>query len=253
MTIVALIPARAGSKRVPGKNTKLLGGKPLIQWTLDAAHESGVFGESIYKCTDDIKVWAKTPNGRTIQRLSSDDTEPDIAWVRYCLPQIERWEGRKVDAFAILRPTSPFRTADTIRRAVKQFIGCGCSSLRAVSPVTEHPAKMWTLGPGDSMTPLVGAAWHHVYGAIEHCGDIPFHSRPSQTLPQVYVQNASLEIAFTWCVTTCGTISGPHVAPFFTEGWEGFDINTPDDWARAEAHVAEIARVAGVSPAAATE
>jgi CMP-N,N'-diacetyllegionaminic acid synthase len=68
----------------------------------------------------------------------------------------------------------------------------------------------------------------------------PWHSSPTQTLPPVYVQNASLEMAWTYVVKQFGTIAGRKIAPFFTEGYEGFDINTPDDdWREAERLIAE--------------
>lgn len=68
----------------------------------------------------------------------------------------------------------------------------------------------------------------------------PWHSMPMQSLPPVYVQNSSLEIAWRWCVDIFDTISGPKVAPFFTEGMEGFSIDYPEDWERAERYVASL-------------
>jgi CMP-N,N'-diacetyllegionaminic acid synthase len=229
MRIVALIPARAGSKRVPGKNTKLLYGKPLIHWTIEAAKESGRF-EDVVVCSDDqaaLLVGAKC-DVIGFQRDPSSDDEPDIAWVR-TVPGLDLY-----DAFAILRPTSPFRTAATIRRAVEQFQRTACSSLRAIERVRQHPGKMWLLKKQTDpigMTPLLDR--------VDVSGH-PWHSKPTQYLPEVYVQNSSLEIAWTWCVRVFGTISGPKVAPFFTEGMEGFSIDYPDDWERAERYVAHL-------------
>lgn len=160
------------------------------------------------------------------------DTEPDIFWVRHALSQIE-----DADAFTILRPTSPFRTAATIRRAYDQF-SKGCwSSLRAVEPVKQHPGKMWLVNY-DSMAPLMGEYWPpNPPGsvAIREPWQAPWHSQPTQSLPQVYVQNSSLEMAWRWCVDVFNSISGPKVTPFFTDGHEGFTIDYPEDWERAEA------------------
>jgi CMP-N,N'-diacetyllegionaminic acid synthase len=227
MRIVALIPARAGSKRVPGKNTRMLGGKPLIQWTIDAAQQSGAF-DSVNVCTDDEAVARSVGVTPIIWREQAADDQPDIVWVRHAL---EHWENPP-DAFAILRPTSPFRTADTIRRAVERFKTTPCSSLRAVEPVKQHPFKTW-VRHGELIEPLF---------TEKYCaeGDVPLHSQPTQSLRKVYVQNSSLEIAWTWCVRVFGTISGPKVAPFFTEGMEGFSIDYPDDWERAERYVAYL-------------
>jgi CMP-N,N'-diacetyllegionaminic acid synthase len=241
--IVALIPARAGSKRIPGKNTKLLGGKPLIQWTIEAAKASGVFAE-IRVCTDDAAAYdiARACGVNTWTRGESDDTEPDIAWIREFFGAVAIVNPSLMcEAFAILRPTSPFRNADTIRRAVKQFKEAKCSSLRAVEKVRQHPGKMWQdVLYGGFMQPLISKRWELPEGPTLCEGRIPWHSLPTQSLPTVYVQNSSLEIAWTWCVTTVDTISGPKVAPFFTEGMEGFSIDYPEDWERAERYVASL-------------
>lgn len=230
MNIVALIPARAGSKRIPGKNIKPLGGKPLIQWTIEAAQQSGVFSRIVVSSDDDaiLKLadsFMKPPTSWTLHcrrpEHASDDS-PDIQWVRDILPTATE------QAFAILRPTSPFRTADTIRRAYAMFITEGVDSIRAVEPCgAYHPAKMWIHHTGTNwLLPVMS-------GEID---DVPLHSLPTQRLPRIYRQNASLEMAWTSVLSDKGTISGDRIAPFFTDGWEGYDINTPEDWERAEAH-----------------
>ena len=86
---------------------------------------------------------------------------------------------------------------------------------------------MWTV-EGERMRPLL-----HQEG-----GEVPWHSRPYQSLPVVHVQNASLEIAWTRTVRETGTIAGHAIVPFFTEEHEGFDVNDPSDWWYAEHLVA---------------
>lgn len=225
--MVALIPARAGSKRCPGKNTRLLAGHPLIAYTIAAAQQSGVF-EDIQVWTDDLQVnLAVCDSGVSVHaRKPSTDDEPDITWIR-------RWAERShADAFAILRPTSPFRTAATIRRAHRQFYSAEGQyrSLRAVEPATQTPFKMWELTDHGRMQPVVARC---------HPSTVPFHSSPTQTLPQVFMQNASLEMSLARNVTELGTIHGKTVYPFFTDGMEGFDINTEADFAEAE-HMASV-------------
>jgi N-acylneuraminate cytidylyltransferase len=233
MTIVALIPARAGSKRIPGKNTKLLGGKPLIQWTIDAAKESGIFA-GIAASSDDYatrELVAQCGGVSSIHRPSdlATDTSADIAWVRHALDWLS--QSYRPNAFAILRPTSPFRTAATIRRAYAQFKRSEVHSIRAVELAQQHPGKMWFCnGPGYPLTPVCDA---------KRSDGTPWHSSPTQTLPPVYVQNASLEIAWSYVLDSYGTISGKKIAPFFTEGYEGFDLNTEADWQRAEQLLAD--------------
>lgn len=224
--MIALIPARAGSKRIPGKNTKLLAGVPLIAYTIAAAQQSGVFAE-ILVCSDDADALAigASMGVLTRPRAASADEEPDIAWVD---PVLYGIRAQQHESFAILRPTSPFRTAETIRRAKIQFDSIDADSLRAVQPVKEHPGKMWIYFDGwDHMVPVLTTL-------DEWAQQVPFHSSPTQTLPPVYRQNASLEMAWTRVVADFGTISGDRVAPFFTFGYEGLDLNEPDDWTQAE-------------------
>jgi CMP-N-acetylneuraminic acid synthetase len=218
VTIVALIPARAGSKRIPGKNTKLLAGHPLIAYTIAAAQQSGIFAE-IVVCTDDVQAIGVAQQSGTsvMHRYPVADDQPDIVWVR------DAMRSRTTDAFAILRPTSPFRTAATIQRAWAQFVATFCDSLRAVERwYGPSPYKMWRLAE-TQIAPLL---------PVDRTP--PWHSMPTQTHPPVYVQNASLEMAWTRVVEETDTISGLNVIPFVTRGYEGFDLNTMADWHRAE-------------------
>ena len=150
-------------------------------------------------------------------------TSPDIQWVKHAL------DGRDEELFSILRPTSPFRTAATIKRAFDRLLELRgrADSLRAVELCRQHPAKMWVLD-GELMRPL----------QPQPEGETPLHSRQYQALPPVYAQNSSLEIAWTRVLADDGSISGRRVAPFLTAGAEGLTIDYPDDFERAEALLA---------------
>jgi CMP-N,N'-diacetyllegionaminic acid synthase len=229
---VAFVPARLGSKRVPGKNIRALAGHPMIAYTIASALESGVFS-SVIVSTDSEEIAAIARHyGAEVPFLRpeafSGDTSPDIEWLEHALATL-RASGRTWDAFSILRPTSPFRSAAAIRRAFDRFAGqAGADSLRAVEKCTQHPGKMWVIR-GERMMPLLPL------GPAEQ----PWHSTPYQALPLVYVQNASLEIAWTRVVVERRTIAGDVVVPFVTENNEGFDINDPYDWMVAERLIAE--------------
>jgi len=223
---------------VPGKNFRQLAGTSLVRRAIFDADESRIFSRIILSTdiTHDSSDWwdasVFTPFGRHWRKPEhATDDAPDIWWVQDVLQNVE------ADAFAILRPTSPFRTADTIKRAWAQFqANQPCDSIRAVEPVKQHPGKMWQVLNG-RMTPLIGREWPpqaEDYVGVSTWTHKPWHSQPTQTLPKVYVQNASLEIAWTYVVKAFDTISGRRVVPFFTEGHEGFDINTEDDWKEAE-------------------
>jgi CMP-N,N'-diacetyllegionaminic acid synthase len=229
---VAFIPARQGSKRVPGKNVRSLAGHPMIAYTIVPALESGVF-DSVMVSTDSEEIAAIARHyGAEVPFLRpaayAGDTSPDIEWLEHALGELRR-RGRTWDCFSLLRPTSPFRTVDTIQRAWALFTSQeGVDSLRAVEKCTQHPGKMWVVR-GDRMFPLLP------FGPAEQ----PWHSTPYQALPPVYVQNASLEIAWTRVVFERRTIAGEVLVPFLTEGYEGFDINDATDWMVAEHLLAE--------------
>lgn len=226
-SIVALIPARSGSKRVSDKNVRTLNGHPLIAYTIAAAHQSGIFS-AIIVSTDSVsyaeiakKYGAEVPFIRPSQMAG--DMSPDIDWIEHALVEL-RAQGREFDCFSILRPTSPFRSPETITRAWNNFLTQeGVDSLRAVEKCHEHPGKMWVIR-GGRMFPLLP------FGPVEQ----PWHSTPYQALPEVFTQNASLEIAWTRVVFEGRTIAGNVIMPFLTEGYEGFDVNHPYDWQLAE-------------------
>lgn len=229
---VALIPARGGSERVPGKNVRPLGGHPLLAYTIAAARQAGVF-DAIVVSTDDpaiaetaARYGAEVPALRPAALATS--TAPDIDWVEHVLGLLQD-EGRAFDVFSILRPTSPFRTAATIRRAWAAFSAADppVDSLRAVELVRQHPGKMWVLAADGLMLPLL----------VQPADGVPFHSSQYQTLPPVHVQNSSLEIAWTRLVGE-REIAGRRVLGFVTEGLEGLTIDYSEDVDRAEALVA---------------
>jgi N-acylneuraminate cytidylyltransferase len=230
-SIVALIPARGGSKRISRKNMKLLGSKPLIAWTISAAKSSGIFIDIVVSTDDEETMHLASNADVSVHRRQRDhatDDSPDIEWVT------DLMRARNENCFAILRPTSPFRTGATIRRAWEVFLDQQpCDSLRAMREVREHPGKMWMRAPGlNRCYPLFPQTTLH-FGRT-----VPWHSSPTQTLPAVLVQDASLEMAWSHVISKTHSITGDSVCPFYTFDWEGFDINTQDDWEKAEAHVA---------------
>jgi N-acylneuraminate cytidylyltransferase len=213
---------------VPGKNVMPLAGHPLIAYTIAAARASGVF-EAVVVSTDSPEIaeiarryGAEVPGLRPEELATA--TSPDVEWVVHVMA--DRYE----DVFSILRPTSPFRQADTIRRAHAQLLALGdaADSVRAVEPVKQHPGKMWVV-EGELMRPLLD----------QPSGGVPYHSMQYQALPKVYVQNSSLEVA--WSRVLDGespSIAGERVAPFFTDELEGFSVDYPEDVERAERLVA---------------
>lgn len=227
MNAVALIPAKSTSVRIPNKNIKPLAGHPLMAYSIAAARQSGVFAD-VYVSTDsrEYASIARGYHAKVVMRpvVMAKPESVDYAWVEFTL----RWlydEGHHYDAFAILRPTSPFRMPATISKAWWAFADeqPPVDSLRAVERVTQHPGKMWRV-TGNRMTPLMPLSYRGT----------PWHSCQTQSLPPVFVQNASMEFAWVDTVWRTKTIAGDNIMPFFMPKQEGYDINTKRDWALAE-------------------
>lgn len=239
---VAFIPARQGSKRVPGKNVRVVNGHPMLAYTIAPALESGVFASVIVSTDSEETAAIARHYGAEVPFLRpaafAGDTSPDIEWLEHALVELKR-QGRAWDCFSLLRPTSPFRTAATIRRAWATFLAQeGVDSLRAVEKCAQHPGKMWVVR-GDRMFPLLPFGLVSAKPGEGGPAEQPWHSTPYQALPPVYVQNASLEIAWTRVVFERRTIAGDVLVPFLTEGYEGFDINDQTDWLVAERLLAD--------------
>jgi N-acylneuraminate cytidylyltransferase len=224
---VAFIPARSGSKRVPNKNIKPLAGHPMLAYTVRAAIESGVYDAVI--CATDSPLYADVARhyGAEVPFLRSaeisGDKSPDIDWVVWMLLQLKEL-GRDYEIYSILRPTSPFRLPSTISRAWQAFSeDPNADSLRAIEKCKQHPGKMWVIR-GQRMLPIMPF----------NNGNTPWHSSQYPALPEIYAQDASLEIARSRIALEQNTIAGEAIIPFISQGLEGYDINEPEDWLLAE-------------------
>lgn len=223
---VAFVPARSGSERVPGKNVRPLAGHPLLAYAIETALQSAVFQRVVVSTDSEdiasIARWygADVPFLRPSEYATA--TSPDVEWLRDTL---ERLDGT-YELFAIIRATNPFRGPEAVRRGLEQLLATPeADSLRAVELVKQHPGKMWLVGEdGRTMHPLLD----------QSALDVAWHAGQYQALPRVHVQNSALEIAWSRVVTETGSREGRVVAPFFTEGYEGFNVDDEDDWERAE-------------------
>lgn len=223
---VALIPLRAGGKRVGLINDKdkeraKLGRNPLMSYTIRWAIDSGVFDDviAVTRSKDHIDM-AKAYEANILERpaYTVRDSSPDIEWTLWALKELE-----DVTSYSILRVTSPFRTDEDITAAWNLFNGLNADSLRTVTPVTEHPAKMWVKRQ-NRLLPLLPM------GPEAN----PWHSNPTQNSFQVYIQTAGMEMAHANMTLTSKTIAGSAVIPYVVEGLPALDINTRWDWVRAE-------------------
>lgn len=184
MDVLAVVPARAGSKRLPGKNTMKLSGKPLISWTLDAAQESQVI-DLLVVSSDDERVLAlgQQSGARTLRRPQNlaQDTSSTYDVLLHTLEYLAQ-AGLRPARIMLLQPTSPLRDADYIRSAVALMDSTQAQSVVSVCPCDHSPLWCNTLDP---------------LGTMDHFLSPSLLNQRSQDLPQYYRLNGAIYIAKT--------------------------------------------------------
>jgi CMP-N-acetylneuraminic acid synthetase len=223
---MALIPAREGSLRVKNKNTKLLGGKPLAQYTLEAAKKSKWINKIVISTNSvQVKLLAESlgipvPFMRPEQLCGPHSTE--FEFHEHALEWLRKHENYIPDFIVNLYPTSPFRTSISIDKAIEKIIeDTQADSLRSVIKCSEHPYKMWTESEG-RLTPFVSKE------------DGQVHTLSYQMLPKVFIQNASIYITKPSTMDKFNSTVGERVLSFEMDDIESIDINNPIDFLTAE-------------------
>ncbi len=226
MKILAFIPARGGSKRVPKKNIKLLCGKPLIAYTIEAAKRSKYINRIVVS-TDSEEIasvareyGAEVPFLRPASISRSDSTE--MEFFEHALDWFSQNENYEPDLIVLLYPTSPLRKAESIDRAIEEMLKHPeADSLRSVKLCSEHPYKMWVV-EGEYLKPFVKEEDPNVHTLAYHL------------LPKVYIQNASIYITKPSTIRNKKSPTGDIIIPFVMDEIESVDINTPLDFKLAE-------------------
>lgn len=227
--VLAIIPARGGSKSIARKNARPLGGHPLVAWSIAAARSARRVGRVLVS-TDDAELralalayGAEAPFLRPAE-LARDDTR-DYPVLRHALEWLERAEGYRPEWIVQLRPTSPLRPHGLVDAALAQ-VECrpSADSLRAVVPAAQNPYKMWRLADG-WLAPLASCALPEPYNA------------PRQELPAAFWQTGHIDVVRRATVEA-GTLTGARVVPFAVDPRYAVDIDTLEHWRAAEALLA---------------
>jgi YrbI family 3-deoxy-D-manno-octulosonate 8-phosphate phosphatase len=230
--ILALIPARGGSKGIPRKNIRDFAGYPLIAWSIAAGLQAHTVNRVIVS-TDDAEIaavarqcGAETPFMRPPE-LAQDRTT-DLPVFEHALKWLEDIESYKPDIVVQLRPTSPIRPKDCVDSAVRILIeNADADCVRGVVPAGQNPHKMWRFHGFDKpMQPLL-----EVDGIAE-----PYNA-PRQILPPVYWQTGHIDVIRTSTITRKHSLTGSTIYPLAIDARYTVDIDTLADWARYEALV----------------
>jgi N-acylneuraminate cytidylyltransferase len=228
--ILALIPARGGSKGIPRKNIRSFAGHPLIAWSIAAAEQS-LFVTRIVVSTDDEEIasvareyGAGTPFLRPAE-LAQDHTT-DLPVFEHALRWLEEEEGYRPQVVVQLRPTSPIRPRGMVDHAIRILLEHGdADCVRGVVPAGQNPFKMWRLdGEDQPMKPLLT-----VDGIAE-----PYNA-PRQILPAVYWQTGHIDAIRVSTIEHKRSLTGDVIYPLVIDPRYTIDIDTLSDWARYEA------------------
>ncbi len=226
MKILALIPARGGSKGIPYKNIINLCGKPLIAYSIEQALASKWVNRIIVSTDNETissiakKYGAEVPFIRPAE--FAQDLSPDFEVFRHALEWLQTNEGYVPDIVLNHRPVCPIRRVETMDKAIELFINTPeADSLRSVCIPGQTPYKMWKIKDG-YMKPL-----------LELPGVTEPYNQPRQELPKVYWQLGYVDMVRAEVITKKGKMSGDKILPFIIEE-EWVDIDYEEDIMEAE-------------------
>lgn len=217
--MLAIIPARGGSKRLPGKNVMLLNGKPLIAYTIEQAMACEEITDVIVSTDDDEIAKIASEYGASIPfmrpaHLASDNTST-LEVLSYTIDRYESQTNSQISTIALLQPTSPLRSVQDISQCIKKFNESGADSVIAFT-VEKHPIS-----------------WHKVISTDSQIEpiEIKFHDEPLQD--QTYYPNGSIYIIKKELVEIGDLYKGRSLA-YIMPYERSVDIDDRDDFLYAE-------------------
>lgn len=228
--------ARAGSKGIPGKNTKLLAGKPLIAYTIEAARLSGVFDRLILSTDDERAATVARSLGCEVPfmrpaELCADDT-PHLPVMQHAVRWLEDQEQYRPDWVMVLMPTSPLRQPRHIAESLELAMASGADSVVSVDEMPAHynPLRALTVDGRGRARLFVG--------------DLPVRRRPNrrQDLPKAWVFNGAIYLFQTRLLFDRGDpgLYGDAVVAYVMPPPYGHNLDEPGDWAVAERILASL-------------
>lgn len=218
MNILAIIPARSGSKSVVDKNIRLIANKPMLAYSIEHALSSRRITRVILD-TDSEKYaaigreyGAETPYIRPAKYAT--DRATDIEVFEHALQYLKDKEGYEADIVVHLRPTYPIRRVDDIDAMIHILERTpSADSIRSISPAKENPFKMWTIDANKCLQPI---------SAIPEC-----YNMPRQSLPRAFIQNACVDVTRGKTILENYSMTGDKILGYPMP--DNFDIDTEDD------------------------
>jgi CMP-N,N'-diacetyllegionaminic acid synthase len=236
MRVLGIITARGGSKGIPGKNLKMLGGRPLLDYTIDAANDTPL--DRLILSTEDKKIadlarslGCEVPFMRPAE-LARDET-PHLPVIQHAAKWLLEHEGYQADVVLTLQPTSPLRSSADIAAALRMLELSGADSVVSVSEVSAHAHPMRMLRVDDSGHAVLFATGQPVRTRINR----------RQDLPKAWVMNGAVYACRTDVLFADEpSLYGDRVVAYPMPAERSISIDTDDDWAEAERALARQPR-----------
>ncbi|MBL4663032.1 MAG: acylneuraminate cytidylyltransferase family protein [Flavobacteriaceae bacterium] len=223
MKILGLIPARGSSKGIPNKNRKELGGKPLLQYTIEAALGAQLLDDVVFSSEDTELISLAKQMGATVtfkrpNHLASD-TAGSLEVVQHALESLAE-QGMKYDAICLLQVTTPFRTSEDIDEAISKFIERGTDSLISVQKVPHQYNPHWVFEVNNNDLKIA-------------TGEAKIIKR-RQDLPNTFIRDGAIYITKSDIILKQGSFFGESISHIELDAQRYVNIDTPEDWTKAE-------------------
>ncbi|MGM1056404.1 MAG: cytidylyltransferase domain-containing protein [Bacteroidota bacterium] len=223
MKILGLIPARGGSKGIPGKNIKLLAGKPLLEYTFESAKASALLSRVILSTDDPEIIRTAEKIGLEVPFIRpkklAEDTTTSLEVIKHALEEL-KINGEEYDAVCLLQPTTPFRETGLIDSAIKKFTEGNFDSLISVREVPADFNPHWVFEEKDGKLQIA-------------TGEQEIIPR-RQDLPKAYHRDGAIYITKTSILTDQNSLYGKNIGFINTTGSPYVNIDIPKDWEEAE-------------------
>lgn len=221
--VIAIIPARSGSKSVKDKNIRLIDGKPMMAYSIEHALQASCIDRVIVSTDSENYADIAREYGAEVPFLRpkeyATDTSLDIDVFLHALSFLKEKEGYEPELVVQLRPTYPIRSIRDIENMVQYMKEHkDVDSMRCIAPAKEIPYKMWFQDEKGMLSPVMTE--------IPEC-----YNMPRQQLPKVYYQNACIDVVRAKVITGQHSMSGKCIAGY--EMQENFDIDTEEEFKRA--------------------
>ena len=224
-SVVAIIPARGGSKSIPRKNIKLLGNAPLIAYSIAAAQESKWIDRIIVSTDDDeiaaaaLEWGAEVPFRRPTE--FAQDKSLDFPVFEHAIQWLAQEENFHPEVIVQLRPTSPFRPKGLVDRSIELLIDNEADSVRTITPSGQNPYKMWRIQEDGRLQPLLDSPFEEPY------------NMPRQALPPTFWQTGHIDSMRRSTILEQRSMTGQHIHSLPVEAAYAVDLDTLEHWTYA--------------------